>query len=209
MAMVSRVIASRAMVSMAIVAHGRGSAARLGLRLGLQQVQPALLPRRELEHNQLLEGLAPACQAAPHLAAELVDEPGRAHLQAREVAGARPVASGDEDQVDVEGRAQIDGAEQLALVRWRADAVAARRRGRAALEVDAHEQVLRHEDAPLPPQRLDPHRVDGRGQCAEDLSDGGAGRAVDAQDDVAGLQRALSLGRATGHEDGHGGVALE
>ena len=118
MAMVSIATASIAMMSMPIVVHGRGSAARLRLRLGLQQVQPPLLPRRELEHDQLLEGLAPARQAASHLAAELVDEPGRAHLQAREVAGARPVASGDEDQVDVEGRAQIDGAEQLALVRW-------------------------------------------------------------------------------------------
>ena len=84
MAMVSIAMVSTAMVSMAIVsrAHSRGSAARLRLRLGLQQVQPPLLPRRELEHDQLLEGLAPACQAASHLAAELVDEPCRAHLQA-------------------------------------------------------------------------------------------------------------------------------
>ena len=68
---------------------------------------------------------------------------------------------------------------------------------------------MRHEDAPLPPQRLDPHRVDGRRERAEHLRDGGACGAVDAQDDVAGLQRPLPLGGAAGHEDGHGGVALE
>jgi hypothetical protein len=87
-----------------------GGAAHLRLRLRLQQVQPALLPRGELQHHQLLQRLAPPCQAAPHLAAELVDEPGRAHLQAREVARARPAARGHEDQVDIEGRAEVDGA---------------------------------------------------------------------------------------------------
>ena len=41
------------------------------------------------------------------------------------------------------------------------------------------------------------------------LRDRGARGAVDAQDDVARLQRALPLGGAAGDEDGHGGVALE
>ena len=59
-----------------------GEVAHLRLRLGLQQVQPALLPRGELQHHKLLQRLTPARQAAPHFAAELVDEPGRAHLQA-------------------------------------------------------------------------------------------------------------------------------
>ena len=68
---------------------------------------------------------------------------------------------------------------------------------------------MRHEDAPLPPQRLDPHGVNGRRKRAEHLRDGGACRAVDAQDDVAWLQRALPLGGAARHEDGHRGVTLE
>ena len=59
-----------------------GEAAHLRLRLGLEQVQPALLPRGELEHHQLLERLAPPREAAANLAAELVDETRRAHLQA-------------------------------------------------------------------------------------------------------------------------------
>ena len=37
----------------------KGAAAHLALRLGLQQVQPALLPARQLQHQHLLERLAP------------------------------------------------------------------------------------------------------------------------------------------------------
>ena len=77
------------------------------------------------------------------------------------------------------------------------EAAVTRRGGDAALEVDPHEEVLRDEHAPLPPEGLDVHRVDGRGQRVEHLRDGGACGAVDAQDDVARLQRALPLGGAT------------
>ena len=69
---------------------GRGGGGRLRLGFGLQQVQPALLPRGELQHHELLKRRPPLGKTAAHLRSELVHEPRRAHLQAREAALGQP-----------------------------------------------------------------------------------------------------------------------